>query len=322
MVNQCVEYKELQSVAEREFQATSVSIRGTPVVGAYIQPNAKVETIKKFETQIKRLARGSSVVIGDLNARHKNWDTTTTVQGRRLNAFCAQANFKVLSPPEPSCRTAQGRSYVDLALVRNLKQKDITVYDVEGQSDHAPVKYELLQSEPQDVDFIPLNLVQNHEYQRRANWAYWSTLPDLIEPIEKSSSPEELTKATFDFAKASLAPWAALRRPRPKRWRPGWSKELDKLAKQRSKLLKRTDVYSKTRARLLDKQIKQIRKQNIARIQEDIGDRLEESVPGQEAALTRACSNSAAEKTRSKARCARTGSPSSSPPYNQASNLK
>ena len=168
---------------------------------------------RNSRTQIKRLARGSSVVIGDLNARHKNWDNTTTVQGRRLNAFCAQANFKVLSPPEPSCRTAQGRSYVDLALVRNLKQKDITVYDVEGQSDHAPVKYELLQSEPQDVDFIPLNLVQNHEYQRRANWAYWSTLPDLIEPIEKSSSPEELTKATFDFAKASLAPWAALRPP-------------------------------------------------------------------------------------------------------------
>lgn len=283
-----VQFRKLQQHSQQEFQALSVSIRGTPVVGVYLRPKTPVDTLAHFKTQLRRMARGSSVIIGDLNARHELWDTATNTHGRMLRDFALSTHSKVLAPSASTCRNPRGESKIDLAITRNISAELISVLSIrQGLSEHLPVRFDLMQSQPSTVDFVPLGYISNKLYRARVRHKYNRDIPRATEDIKNSSDPSSLSQAARKLAAATLQPWAALRRPRPNRWRPGWSLELDRLAKQRSRLLKKNDVLSKRQARLIDGQIKKKHKHNLRKLQEQVGDLLENNVPGQESVLTK-----------------------------------
>ncbi len=287
-----VQFRVLQRHTQQEFQALSVSIRGTPVVGVYLRPKTVLSQLKEFQKTALRLARGSSVIIGDLNARHSLWDTITpqavTTQGRAIYNLAAKHKFRVIAAPSSTCERHNGTSRVDMALARNIRANYVRVGDFDQeQSDHAPVMMELAQCCPQQVDRIPLNLINNKRVRERVLEKYQESLPTITRNLAKCDNRDDIKSLSRELGSATLVPWACEYSPNPNRWRPGWTRELDQLAKKRSALLKKSDQYSIDRARLLDAQIKNDVRHNRKRNIDQLGDLLESNIPHLDSQLTK-----------------------------------
>jgi len=293
IINTLVKFRELRKHSQPEFQALSVSIRGTPVVGIYLRPKTVLPKLKEFQEIALRFGRGSSVIIGDFNARHSLWDKfitpqQITTQGRAIYNMAAKHKLCVVAPRSPTCKHHNGASTIDLALTRNIRANYVDVDDFCGSfSDHLPVTMELAQSAPHEVDRIPLNLIKNERVRDRVLEKYQATLPSITQKLANCQSRDEIKSLSRELGGATLTPWACEHKPNPNRWKPGWTRELDKHAKKRSALLKKGDQFSKDRAKILDAQIKKGVKENKRKNIDQLGDVLESDIPHLNTQLTK-----------------------------------
>lgn len=59
-----------------------VIIYGRPIVGCHVSPKATAEEFKLFLTDGGDLLRAPGIIIGDFNARARQWDDTANRRGR------------------------------------------------------------------------------------------------------------------------------------------------------------------------------------------------------------------------------------------------
>jgi len=81
-------HKVVLRLVEDHAQALGVQIKDVTYVATYIRPCTRKEEIKKFLTRIHRASHGTTVILGDLNARRKEWCTTNTTAGNAVVDWC------------------------------------------------------------------------------------------------------------------------------------------------------------------------------------------------------------------------------------------
>lgn len=77
------------------------------------------------------------------------------------------------------------------------------------------------------VDVIPLEMVRNKRYIERAKKDYKRDIPTLTECLSQVRTGEEFALKAYRLSEKNVDVWAALRKPRPGRYRPGWTPALD-----------------------------------------------------------------------------------------------
>lgn len=73
-----------------------------------------------------------------------------------------------------------------------------------------------------------------------------------------------------------MTPWSALSPPKPGRFRPGWTRELDRMAKRRKSLHRSKEPGDLEEAKRLDKAIKRQFRRNVKRLRSELGDTINE----------------------------------------------
>ncbi len=285
-------YKPLQSVSTAQYQILSISALRTPVIATYLSPKAPPSVLQAYTTQLSRLARGSSIIIGDFNARAKEWDSSSNAQGIFFRNYCARSRFQIHAPRCPTfCNPDTGSiSCIDLALSRNLALQQVKAHSFIHASDHRALTFVFSLSNARTVDHIPLTIIENPQFSARISEQYADQLPLILNQLKQARNGANLNTAARALEKHTIEPWCNLRNPPPGRRRPGWTTSLDKKAKQRTKLLSRpyrNNPFAKERVKLLDREIRTEFATNKSNIIEDIGDQLEENIPGREQTLVK-----------------------------------
>ena len=137
-------FKLLFKIARRFYQLVAISFNGATVVGAYIAPEAPPSDLSNFIELISRKCSGRTMVIGDLNARNKNWDDKSNRRGTTLRHWAYSHGWEIHAPNEYTYISERGRSVVDIMLTRarNSTRPSIEAGPWEGCSDLRPISIE------------------------------------------------------------------------------------------------------------------------------------------------------------------------------------
>ncbi|KAK9708178.1 Endonuclease-reverse transcriptase [Popillia japonica] len=169
---------------------------GTGLTGVYNSPRLRLT-----EAAIAELFGRTSrhLVIGDLNARHTNWNNTSNnANGTVLNNYAETSNVVIQHPDEPTCYPHNGQTPSTLDLVLN---KGIAMLGecrvLHGlPSDHCPLLFGIrtgatqLDAEPQ-LDF------------QTTNWAQLrARVCELLPTPRVPQTTEQLDRAADDLAHA------------------------------------------------------------------------------------------------------------------------
>lgn len=234
---------------------------GLVVIGTYISPVRGSEVICAVLDWISPWMRGEAVVFGDMNARHLRWDSDTNAYGTSLQRWAEERRARVFAPNEKTCVTALGASTIDIFVSRSPRLDNIHI--VPGMwdllTDHNLVVAQVCPKSEDAQIRIPRRLFQNPRVVRKAADMYKSSLPEVTDSANVAQTPAELELAVNQWQATMLRPWLQYSHPTPARFRPGWSRELDRLASQRTRLLKRAskgDQAARLAAKTIDKEIK------------------------------------------------------------------
>lgn len=264
----------------QHIQFIAGTLRNIPIVGCYVSPKTPACAFKAFLERVNGLLRGPGVLVGDLNARDATWDVTYNRRGPILRKWATAHNFAMQRTDQPTVTTVSGSSRVDLCLHRSGIPPSISVHDRTVLSDHAPVTAVLASSTICDSRRIPLALLNNTTLRERISRGYAKSIPPVIEQINEARTWGDLECATNLLITRIVGPWTAFCPTRPNRFRPGWTRQLDTLAKRRSQLFKAGSDSARAEANALDKVIKRRFKENVARIRCRLGDDVNEGLIG------------------------------------------
>lgn len=278
-------FRHIGSYSDKYFQLIHGTINGVPILAAYVTPCTPPQNFRKFLAIASRCLQGPGVLLGDLNARHQAWDDARNTQGTQLHRWAQRHNFLTHRPPEPTFRTQRGTSRVDIILHRGPAPPSIQVGDAVLGTDHRPVTAHISLSTPSTIQSIPLSLISNKTCRERARKEYKESIPPIIDAIKASHTESSLNINSRRLATATIAPWAAMCRPRSPRFRPGWTIALDNMAKKRKRLLKSPNPKDHERAKDLDKRIKRRFRQNKRHIAAQLADELESANPATECSI-------------------------------------
>ena len=172
IISPLLHYRIVERYAQVEFQYVIINIAGTYLSVLYIRPNISRPSFLQCFNQIQKLTRGKSVVMGDLNARHKSWDTTTNSHGRWLVEWATSNQWHIDAPGGPTFIAHQGTSTVDLFLTKGVHTSGASILNGiwDGSSDHRAVGTKII-AQPRytlDVPRIPQNQRRNPTYLKKA----------------------------------------------------------------------------------------------------------------------------------------------------------
>lgn len=127
--------------------------------------------------------------MGESNARHKRWYTTSNTRGMAVIKFGRETNARISVPPEPSYRTngRQGHSNPDLMLDWEQVGKTKSRSDIwSWSSDHTPLLY-IVRNAKLIVDNrrVSKAMIHNLRNLEEAGEWYRRTIPPLLEIIKQ-----------------------------------------------------------------------------------------------------------------------------------------
>ena len=267
------------------FQTVIGSLFGHPIACVYIRPAQRKDQLLPVYDFFSKNMRGNVIITGDFNARSVAWDRVENTSGTYLSRWAAKSNLTIAAPKSPTSRTPHGSSIIDLVLTRNIDVVKIGTFDFPERYGHAPVQAKLQASTFTTVEYIPLSIYNNQRCRKAALDFYKERLPQVCNKFDQARTPIELTKASGFLSEIAVTPFAAFQKPRPNRFRPGWTWRLDRMAKKRTKLYKKGDDISRRKAKILDQNIKKQFTQNVHKLQDQVGDELASARPGTEAPI-------------------------------------
>ena len=136
-----------------------------------MSPSITKENLTAVLQWIRDASSGPTVVLGDFNARHKDWDSTTNTRGRTLRKWSKRFGWTISAPNTPTNTTEQGTSTIDLVLSKGLKVSKPQVYHGKwsGASDHSPVVVfsALSREEKTERSFTPISVRKDKELAKK-----------------------------------------------------------------------------------------------------------------------------------------------------------
>lgn len=225
----CLEKRlSVMSPNKRELvQAIRVGIGpGQSLVGMYAGPLTSARTLDKSLKEIHLSGEHRTIVTGDINARHKIWDTTTNGRGKTLVNCVKRWNYKVTSPEEPSyiARGRVGSSKPDILLdieAANVSQPKSPNWC--GSSDHTPVLFTVNEANLKTSKRRVSKTMSNNTRNRlEASTKYQSCLPPLIERIKKADA-SNAQEIYAEISRTITDPWIAMVKRRPLAKKPHWN---------------------------------------------------------------------------------------------------
>lgn len=278
-------FRYISSHSTKFFQLLHGTANGVPILACYISPQTPHDEFMRVLAIAKRCLQGPGILLGDFNARHSSWDSTTTPRGSRLHKWAQRHNFRTHKPPAPTFQSSRGTSRVDLIFHRSPTLPSITTLPQVLGSDHRPIVAKLQLSKPTNLTHIPLSLISNERCRQRARDKYKRSIPPILKSINQSNTPTSLEINCRRLAEAIVEPWAALCTPRSPRFRPGWTKALDDKARKRKRLLTSKRPEDKEAAARINKHIKRMFRRNKRNLKLQIADELENGNPAEDLRL-------------------------------------
>ena len=234
-----IQYSIVEKVAEPAFQFIVMRVGNTYIATTYITPNISRSAFQKCLTRIQQLVIGKGIIMGDLNCRHTRWDKKSNTQGKWLVQWAAANNWAIHAPNEHTFSSHRGSSTVDLFLSTGVDLQNTSVLHGtwDGCSDHLPVTAEIGVDPPYRVptSFIPHRQRTNPSYTRKATDLYKTSLPKIIDLVQRASTMTELEEIYDQLKEVTLEPWEPSRRNRPGRFKYFWNQQLEHLKRRRSK---------------------------------------------------------------------------------------
>lgn len=235
------------------------------VIGAYIAPvrgRAVMETVLAW---IKPWLRGDAILLGDLNSRHCRWDCDTNTYGSTLLSWATANRATIYAPRAVTCLTALGASTVDLMVARTPRLDKVEV--IAGMwdfiTDHRLVVGQVYPPMDKMDVRIPIRMFADSNRVRSVIDSYRTSIPVIRDKAKAAMTTTDLNSSVEELQAALLRPWMEFCRRKPARFRPGWTRELDRLASTRKTLVRKAAKGSEA-ARLaakdIDKTIKRLQR--------------------------------------------------------------
>lgn len=271
VVHPLVKYTKIAEAATEKYQCLTIRTIGRNITVVYISPAARKADEEAVREYILATPEGSSIVLGDFNARHRRWDTIDNERGKRLVRWADGKNWKIIAPESRTCVTPRGSSNPDLCLTKGNTINNIHVLQGEWSkwSDHIPFKIHVATSHTKNFkNFgnIRKRLRTHKWYQFKAMTTYERVFNELQQKIEQCSNGTALEIAYKEFKKLILHPWLDARLPVPGRYKSFWTKTLDNLSKARSKAYKKAKKFKTCshweQYRKLDREVKRLVNRN------------------------------------------------------------
>lgn len=113
--------------ATESAEVVAVKYANMTMVGMYLRLMCTKNEVLHDLNQTKSLGRGTILIIGDLNARRKSWNSAVSSNGKALSEWCRQNHFSISAPSEPTFHNHNGTSTVDLVAYRAPERIDTHV---------------------------------------------------------------------------------------------------------------------------------------------------------------------------------------------------
>ena len=232
------------------------------IIGVYIRPKTQRPDWLQLLARVRQYTANirPTIVCGDFNAHHPEWTTgKADAGGSCLRTLTCKdsaglpgrngTRFAMNAPAEPTCvrPTPNGlsKSTIDLFLVANLRNFTMSKTSVYlsqkvGGSDHVPIALTVTAPPTPQLrptrQFLPTPYRRSKPLLRAAALnRYEEDLPGFTKRFQQCKDEVQLRDAYADFLAMVQAPWMTMAAPKPARFRPGWTRQLDAIAKERAK---------------------------------------------------------------------------------------
>ena len=88
---------------------------------AYISPAASTEELRTTLNRYRKQSQPKAIIMGDINARHNQWDRSTNTKGSEILKWAGQYGWTINASVSPSFKSVRGTSNVDLMICRNVQ---------------------------------------------------------------------------------------------------------------------------------------------------------------------------------------------------------
>jgi len=254
--------------SEKFIQIVSAVIGDLTIFGTYISPQLPAAQLRNELKTIHESCTGRKIIIGDLNSRHTAWDTNGNTNGAALRRWTEANAWRVTAPPAYTFHGARGSSTVDLAVSKrcdNLQVRNI-YGEWDGASDHTAISAKLPYIAPRRSrqNRISKSRRKRGDLHEKAEQIYSERMPECIHRFRRVEDAASLNRAYIFFCTIILSAFLPKGKPRPTDSSPGWTQELDAMAKIRSRLYHRMirtkHPADKRRYKSMNKRIKRLYK--------------------------------------------------------------
>ena len=239
VVNPAIRHRVVMSKGTTRYQFVIALVGDMHIASVYISPHAVKAQVLECLNEVKQAAPPPAVIIGDLNARHVDWDTRSNYRGALLKVWARNSDFAICAPDDQTFVNYNGASTVDISLLKQCSVSRIeTVSDApRGNSGHLPVVVHI------DKQVSSFQAHPRIAHSRRANEfcndmaAHFFTraFPLLTSRFHECSTPEQMDENVRVFCETFECPWSN-QGQHPNRYRYFWNRDLEKMARARDKL--------------------------------------------------------------------------------------
>lgn len=191
IINPLIPYIKKGSYSDEYTQWIAIQITDITIAGIYLSPTAEPEYINRILSKLKKMGN-KIIIIGDLNSRHKAWDTRNNRRVTKLKEEAIRRGWDIHTTDEPTCYNWNGSSTIDIILTQNMEIGNVRIlhHPEESKSDHLTIitKIAVELVEVKKNEFIPISQRQHEECVEEAKDA----LPQQLDNLERKSMKSAL----------------------------------------------------------------------------------------------------------------------------------
>ena len=223
------------------------SVQQYTLVAIYLLPGLTSDQRREFEELVSPVMRHGAVLIGDMNARHPDWDVCKgrNGNGTTVRSLCRRFHGSIRYPRDWTFQTRNGlyRSTIDLmVLSADMRGAAVGVTDSGVDSDHRLCIYDaaFCLRAPLGPIITP-GMLQNAKLRDRASQYYDSNGQQCLAELNTmgAAHPDDVQRVICNFL---LAPWRQMKPP-GRRQDPFWTKELEDLLKARESARREYELH-------------------------------------------------------------------------------
>lgn len=113
-------YKVIRKAIFASTELVAVQVEGSLIGGVYIPPIAPWRGVEQALETFRSLLNGKALLIGNLNARHRDWCVKDNRRGEWLRQWAIDHRWEIHAPPQTTCRSSNGaQSIIDFTLIKS-----------------------------------------------------------------------------------------------------------------------------------------------------------------------------------------------------------